>query len=360
MPTKTTLAAALPLLCAAILDSAAAQDVILGEFARTGSAGWIELHNRGGAAADVSGWSIYLATATPGQPQTYWWGFRSGTVIAPGQRLVVRWLAPVPATPVPGEVATGATPYDFLFSLGAEQLPLQRGALALLRSQQNADMNSAAIIADWVSWGSGGLSRETLAQQAGVWVAGHATAPLASGSSLARFPGQVAPASPELAWFLDTTPTPGADNVGAAETRTVGVPCAPIGHHLLGAPVLTATSVPVLGNAAFGLRVANTTGVLLEQCWFVFTFADVPAGNAGLLPPVPGTSCLVYVDPATLFLDATLHSSVGATVLPLSLADLPPALAGISFAVQALVQDGAATWPPFQGVTNALAITLGS
>ena len=360
MPTNPTLALALPLLCAVFLDTAAAQDVILGEVASTGTTGWIELHNRGSAAADVSGWSIHLATATPGQPQTYWWGFRSGTVIAAGHRLVVRWLAPVPPTPVPGEVATGATPYDFLFSLGAEQLPLQRGALALLRSQQNADMNSPAIFADWVSWGSGGLPREALAQQAGVWIAGHATAPLAIGSSLARFPGQVAATTPELAWFVDTTPTPGGDNVGAADTRTVGVPCAPIGHHLLGAPALVATSVPVLGNAAFGLRVMNTTGVLLEQCWFVFAFTDVPAGIAGLLPPVPGTSCLVYVDPATRFLDVSLHTTVGATVLPLSLADLPPALAGVRFAVQALVQDAGTAWPPFQGVTNALVITLGS
>src|SRR5262245_50797798 len=360
MPTNPTLAAALPLLCAALLDSAAAQDVILGEVARTGSTGWIELHNRGSAAADVSGWSIYLATATPGQPQTYWWGFRSGTVIAAGQRLVVRWLAPVPATPVPGEVATGATLYDFLFSLGAEPLPLQRGALALLRSQQNADMNSPAIVADWVSWGSGGLAREQLAQQAGVWVAGHATAPLAAGSSLARHPGQVAASTPELAWFVDTTPTPGGDNVGAADTHAVGAPCAPIGHHLLGAPVLTATSVPVLGNAAFGLRVANTTGVLLEQCWFVFAFADAPAGIAGLLPPVPGTACFVYFDPATLFADVSLHTTVGATVLPLPLAGLPPALAGVRFCVQVLVQDAGSAWPPFQGVTNALSITLGS
>lgn len=362
MPRNRTIRLATALATAAILDTAAtAQDVILSEIGTGDSGAWIELHNRSTTAADVSTWALYLATATPGRPQTYWWGFRAGTIVPAGGHLLVRWLQPVPPLPVAGEVATGTSPFDFLFGLGGEPLPLDRGALALLRAQDNAAMNSPSVFADWVAWGNGGLARETIAQQAGVWVAGHATAARTTTASLARHPATAVGSSPELAWFLDSSPTPGTDNVGAAALRTLGTPCAPIGHHLLGAPALTAASTPVLGNAAFGFRITNTTGVLLEHCLLAMTTDSVAAGLAGVLPPAPGTTCLVHLDPATWFASLHQHTQLGTTALPLPLVGLPPSIAGARFYVQALVfDDSATTWPPYQGVTNAIEVTLGN
>lgn len=363
MPRNRTLLSAAALLAVATFTTTGrAQDVILSELGNDGSGGWIELHNRGATSADVSTWSLYLTTATPGRVQTYWWGFRAGTAIPAGGFLLVRWLAPVPSPPIAGEVATGSSQFDFLFGLGAEAVPLGRGALALLRSQQNALMNSPTVFADWVSWGSGGLTRESLAQQAGVWLQDHATPALSAGRSIARHPRTLVPNNPEQAWFVDDTPTPGQDNVGAADMHVLGSPCAPIGHHLLGAPMLAAISTPVLGNAAFALRVTNTTGVLLERCVIAFATNEVAAGIDNLLPPAPGgEACRVYLDPAAWFANSWLHTSVSQTTLPLSLATLPASLAGAHFAVQALVfDDSASAWPAYQGVTNAIVITLGN
>ena len=79
-------------LSALLADTAVAQDVILSELGRDANGSWIELHNRGATNADISPWSIYLATSTANMPRTYWWGFRPNTVIAPGGYLLVRWL----------------------------------------------------------------------------------------------------------------------------------------------------------------------------------------------------------------------------------------------------------------------------
>lgn len=358
-PTLAAVATALTVAFAA--TTATAQNVLLSEVGTDSRGGWVELYNRGTTAADLTGFSLYLATATPNQPQTYWWGFRAGTAVPAGGYLIVRWLQPVPSVPVAGEVATGSSPYDFLFSLGSEQLPLARGALALLRSQRNVDMNDPAMFADWVSWGQGSLSRESIAAQAGVWTAGHAAPSVPSIGSLARHPGVAINGQPEASWFVDATPTPGADNVGPAAIASLGTPCAPIGHHLLGLPTLTTTSMAVLGNGTFGLRVSNTTGVYLEHCVLALATASTP-GVTGLLAPAPGDAgCLVRLDPSSIFATVTVHTNVVATTMPMSLANLPASLTGMQFFAQALVYDELATaWPPYQGLTNALAITIGN
>src|SRR5206468_949258 len=135
----------------------------------TGSDRWIEVHNRGSAVADLSLWSLYLATATPGRPQNYWWPFPAGTTLPPDSYLRVHWYQPVPAATAPNELWTGNTVYDFLFGLGGETLPSSAAALALLQSQQNALMNSASVFVDFVEYGAPSLPREALAVQAQLW-----------------------------------------------------------------------------------------------------------------------------------------------------------------------------------------------
>ncbi|MGE3171648.1 MAG: lamin tail domain-containing protein [Planctomycetota bacterium] len=346
---------------ATLHTAAPAQDVILSEVAAGDTGSWIELHNRGAAAVDLSTWSLYLTTATPHQPNTYWWAFPPGTSVPAAGFLLVRWMAPIPAAPVPGEVATGDTLQHFLFGLGGEALPEAHGSLALLRTQRNELMNTVAMFADWVTWGPGAPPREDLAEQAGVWVQGHAAPALLPGGSLARHPGSGLAGHPELQWFVDPTPTPLGDNTGAADVASIGTACAPVGHHLLGAPRLRADSLPLLGNGGFALVVDHTTGVLLEHCLIAFAAEPSPTGLRGLLPPAPGDAdCAVWLDPGSAFATRWLRTTMGGTAVPLPLDALPPALAGARFTAQALVFDFWSTaWPPYQGLSNALVVTLG-
>lgn len=362
MPKNCTKALATLALAAAITDTAACQDVIVSELGRDANGSWIEIHNRGAVAANVSAWSIYLATTTVGMPRAYWWGFRPNTVLPAGSYLVVRWMQPIPAVPVPGEVATGNTNPYFLFGLGAEPVPQSQGALALFRTQFSGNMSSATWIADWVSWGGSGLTREDLAIQNGAWRAGNSAPSMPPACSLARHPGSTWSSQPELAWFVDETPTPGGANVGSAALVINGSACAPMGHSLLGAPTLGATSMPVLGNSAFGLTVDNTTGVYAEWCIFALSAGTMPFGRADLLPPTPGgSSCLVMLDPSAAFGTLWTRTAAMRTSLPMSLQGLPAALAGQSFAMQALVFDMSPNaWPPYKGVTNALTVTIGN
>lgn len=362
MPKNCTKALAALAFAAVFPDTAACQDVIVSEVGRDANGSWIEVHNRGASAADVSPWSVYLATPTAGMPRTYWWGFRPNTVIAPGGYLVVRWLQPIPATPIPGEIATGNTNAYFLFGLGAEAVPHQQGAVALFRTQFSGNMNAANSIVDWVSWGGNGLAREDLAIQNGAWRAGNAAPSTTASSSLARHPGSTWSSQPALAWFVDETPTPGGANVGAASLVVSGSACSPIGHTLLGAPTLGATSMPVLGNVGFGITIDNTTGIFAEWCIVAMSASTMPYGRADLLPPAPGgSSCLVMLDPSAAFGTIWTRTAAMRTSLPMSLQGLPAALAGQSFAMQALVIDMTPNaWPPYKGVTNALAVTIGN
>jgi hypothetical protein len=360
MPNIRTLAAVLALAAADIPDARlCAQTVLLSEIV-AGANGWIELHNRGSAPADLSTWSIFLATATPGWPQTYWWAFPAGTAIAPGGYLVVHWYQRAPSVPVPGELWTGNTVYDFLFGPGGEPLPAGGGALALLNTQQSATMNAPAAYVDYVAYGRSGFPGEAFAVQAGRWTAARAVAAPGGAQSLARNPNLVGAVAPELQWMLDATPTPGGSNVGAAAVNALGAPCAVFGHHLLGAPGLRAVSTPLLGNPAFALQVTNTTGAYLEHCIVAYAAATA-TGLPSPLPPATGGGCPLLIDYRAPLGAVWMHTATSVTDIPLPVPAGNASLAGASFAVQAIVFDlWPAAWPPYEGATNALAVTLGN
>lgn len=362
MSKKLTIAASLLLTAAGIFDNrACAQSVILSEISTSGTDRWIELQNRTNGSVDISAWSIYLATNTPNRPQTYWWGFPAGTVLSAGSFLRVHWYQAAPGTTSPGEIWTGNTIYQFLFGLGAEPLPTTAGAIALLRTQANTYMNNPVVFADFVQYGAAGLNREALAVQNGVWTAGAALPAPSSSQSLARNPALIGLAAPQAQWLLDDTPTPGSSNIGAASVAAIGSPCAVLGNHLLGAPELRATSTPLMGNSSFALQVTNTSGVMLEHCMVAFSLGVLPAGNAFLLPQVPGGGCSLFIDPTMALGTMWVHTGTMTTDIPLPLPAAPMTLQGLTFSAQAIVFDlWQSAYPAYQGATNAVAITIGN
>jgi hypothetical protein len=337
------------------------QSVLLHEVQADSAEQWIELYNRTAAAVDLSTWSLHYVSATPGMPQTYWWGFPSGTTLGPGAFVRVHWNQPIPASPGAGELFTGDTPWHFLFGLGSEPLTGGRGALCLFRSQQNALMNTAAIIEDWVSWGDHGFQREDLAVQAGRWSAGRNTPSIPAGSSLARnTPAVGLVAFHDEAWFLDSTPTPLQPNLGSADVLAYGSACTLPGNHLLGLPQLHTTSLPLLGNAQFGFAIDATTGIYGEFALLFFSAGAGPPGMPSVLPPAPAGGCHQAIDPTLMLAFWLLPTQIVSTHVPMSLAGLPPALAGTQLHTQALVIDLLPyTYLPYQGITNALRVTLG-
>jgi hypothetical protein len=337
------------------------QDVALSEVRADAAERWIELHNRSNLPVDISTWSLHYCSRTPGQAQTYWWPFPAGTVMAADSYLRIRWFQVGVNVPGSPELWTGTSPYGFLFGLGGETLLGARGALALFRSQDNAQMNDAAVIADWLSWGEHDFPREALAVGVGLWAAGRHAPAIPSGSSLARDPATIGTvAFPDLQWFVDNTPTPLQPNVSGASVQAVGQPCALPGNHLLGPPTLQATSLPLIGNPGFGLVVGNTTGIFGEFVLVAFSAAGVPQGAPSILPPFSGVTCQHLVDPSMLIGTWLLPSQILGTAMPLSLAAVPPTAYGFELHSQALVIDLMPNaWPPFQGTTNALRIVVG-
>ena len=358
-----TTAAFLATLALASTTRLCAQDVVLSEVYANGADRWIELHNLGPVAVDLSTWSLYSSSQAQSLnlPQNYWWAFPANTTIGADDYLRVHWYVAAPNTTAPGELYTGTSPYGFLFGLGGAPLNAARGALALLSSQQNAQMNSATIVRDWVSWGEHGFPRESLAVQAGLWTNNLHCPAIPSGQSLARNEATVGlMTSRDLEWFVDPTPTPLQSNVTGAAVTSYGQTCLLPGHHLLGTPQLRARSLPLIGNAQFGYSIDNTTGVYGESLLFAFSTAAAPAGLPSLLPIMPGTVCREAID--TRFVVATmfLTTHVMRTDIPLSLGNLSPAMAGLELHAQAMVFDWLPNaWPPFQGLTNALAVVLG-
>lgn len=361
MPNPTPSTTTVVLLATLLAAPVAAQTVLLSEVAATGADRWLEVHNRGTTTADLSNWSVYQAVETIYGQRTCWWAFPPGTVLAAGGYLRVHWYQAAPTTPVPGELYTGDTPYDFLFGLGGEPLQAVGGALGLLSSQANGMMNSSAIVRDWVSWGSHGFSREQLAITAGAWTAGVHCPAIGAGQSLARNVAVVGfVPRRDQEWFADPTPTPGGPNVVGAEVRAYGLACALPGHHLLGAPQLGVNSLPLLGNAQFRYEVRNTTGVFGESMLFVHSAGAAAPGQPSLLPSFSGASCQEAIDPAAVLASIIVPTQVVQTAVPLPLHNLPHALVGLTIHTQALVFDWLPNaWPPFQGLSNAVAVTLG-
>jgi hypothetical protein len=341
--------------------SARAQNVLLSEVRADAGGRWVELHNRTQAPVDVSTWSLHFCSRTPGAPQTYWWPFPAGTVIAANGYLKIDWYQNGVNVPGAPELWTGTSPYAFLFGLGSEPLTPSSGALALFSSQANEYMNTASVIVDWVSWGEHAFPREDLAVSVGLWATGRNLPAIPTGQSLARDPAAVGTvAFPDLAWFVDNTPTPLQPNVAGAVVQSQGAPCTLPGHHLLGLPVLQASSLPLIGSTAFGLAVSNTTGIPGEFVLVAFSTAGVPPGTPSILPPFAGITCQHEVDLAQLVTTWIAPTQILATSLPLSLAGLSSTSLGAELHAQALVLDLMPNaWPPFQGTTNGLRLVVG-
>jgi hypothetical protein len=240
----------------ALLAPVAASQVVISEIeftSRNGEGQWIELVNLGTSTVELTGWSLYLATATPSQPQNYWFGFPTGTSLASGKLLRVHWLAPVkPSTAT--DIYTGNLVLQFLFGLFAEPLDPTRGALALMNTQLNNQVNDPKAILDWVSWGTTGFKREANAISNGRWASG-TFAPPATGTpvpTLAYTYANSAGVHKGSDWMRDTTPTPGAENLGGAAATSYGTD----GRLWLTAPIrLAANGVPLHGHLDFALAI---------------------------------------------------------------------------------------------------------
>ena len=119
-------------------------------------------------------------------------------------------------------------------------------------------------------------------------------------------------------------------------------------------------SSPIIGNGEFRLLVTNTTGLLFETCATAFAMAESPANATNLLPPIPGGElCRQWIDPSSILSYQWNSTSLLQTHVPFSLEHAPAAAAGTRFYVQTIVFDFFPTaYPPYQGITNALSITL--
>ncbi|MFO1077266.1 MAG: lamin tail domain-containing protein [Planctomycetota bacterium] len=358
-PLRTGLVAILAI--ATAVSAVRTQGVVLSEIRADAAERWIELHNRGSAPANLDGWSLFCATRTTGMPQNYWWPFPTGTVIAPDGFVRVFWHQDPSGPVAPGEYYTGTSPYGYLFGLGGEALHGDAGAVALVATQSNALMNTPASYVDWVSYGAHGFQRESFAVQNGVWTAGAEAPAIPTGQSLARDEAQIgAAATTAQQWFVDPTPTPMAPNIAGVLVASYGTACAVPGHHLVGTPLLHVTSLPLLGNAQFGFVVDATTGFYGEVMLLAFSAGPKPAAQPTWLPSFAGSTCREAIDPAAVIGCRIVPTHVAATSVPMSLANLPVAMAGVELHAQALVFDWLPnTYPPFQGISNALLVVLG-
>ena len=339
----------------------AAQQVVISEIRADGAERWVEINNRGTNSVSLGTWSLHYATRTVGYPQNYWWGFPSWATLEAGGFLRVHWFQNSPGTTVPGELYTGTSPYGFLFGLGGETLRADGAAFAIVHSQLNGEMNTATMYDDWVSWGTHGFTREALAVQNGRWTSNCHLPAIPAGQSLARNPAAIGNvATHDLQWFVDPTPTPMGENVSGVVVASYGQGCAVPGHHLLGVPTLRATSLPMVGNPMFGYSVDCTTGIYGECMLFVFSAAAAPSGLPSLLPAFPGASCAEAIDTNSVLAVSLLHTQAMQTDLPLSLANVSPALSGMAVHAQAMLFDWLPNaYPPFQGLTNAVMVVIG-
>ncbi|GEM_PF-3390993 len=258
------------LLSLAVAGSGLRSQVVISEieFTPRGTEGqWIEIYNAGTKSVPLETWSIYQATLTANKPQNYWWGFPKGTTIAPKAFLRIHWLEKIqPSTKT--DIYTGNTVFHFLFGLFAERLDPNRGALALYSTKVNTNMNTPSFIQDWVSWGTSGFKRESLAVTNNRWVA-KSFAPIPSGKpvpSLAYDMTSLGKAHSGREWFLDSTPTPGRDNVGGAFAKPYGSDCK---GGLAKLARLEASGIPAPGNKGFYLGIDRALAATEFAFWII-------------------------------------------------------------------------------------------
>jgi len=333
----------LPTLCAvaACLAAPAPAQVIISEVFFTnqtsGDSEWIEIRNTGSSPVDLSSWSIYLATDTPGVAQNYWFGFPANTVIGASASMTIHWMSPVQASTLT-EVYTGNSIFNFLFGYGAEELgAVSNGALALLDSQSNQLMNTASVFQDWITWGNGWTefprpAREDLAIQVGLWTAATAvnnssiSAPIEDGQSLAiDYNKSGEPTSP-TAFFRDASPTPTSGNNPLSghnhqfaefsvleDPNNPGAPLQPCESGGGTAPTISEISVSASGNVDFGLRVENLVPGQLGALFLGVTTGTIPWALA------PG--CSVNVIPIAVCPFTVVTSTLD---FPITLDAVPP------------------------------------
>ena len=312
---------------------------------------WVEVVNLGGSKAELDGWSLYLATDTPGVPGNYWFGFPQGTELEAGEFLRVHWGAPIPDEAPTGpelEIFTGTTLFNFLFGFGFEPLSVQGGALALLSTQNNLLMNDDTVIQDWVSWGGNDYPREDLAIQAGEWTTGTSVTPSQQLDSIALNLALNQVPTPVSAYFHDASPTSNAPNAVGGSTGTLGTSCASGGGSSLS---LVVESFPVLGNRDFRYRLDNTLGMPMDFAILVLS-PDAGDGSSTIL------GCPIFVGQTSAFGALVIPTEIGQTHFPIDLSSAPTILAGIDIYAQAAVITVGA--PTDLGTSEAIKITLGS
>jgi len=327
-------------LLSTVFAGPARAQVVISEIEFT--AGWIELTNRGTAEVDISKWSIYQATKTTGRPQNYWFAIPGELKLKPAEFVRVHWMKPIPTSNNdPTEIYTGETVFHFLFGLWAEPLDNTSGALALIASQNNNDMNTPSLIMDWVSWGTSGFKREDLAVTAGRWTK-DSVAPAAlvvPRPSLAYSYTHVGQRKSGADWFLDSSPTPKADNLGGAFARSYGTSC--VTNQLPIANQIT-NGVPTKGHNDFWFGIDRT----LSTSEFGLVMLGT-ANTKGILIPTLG--CSLYLDLPPAVFEYVPTDGQGFSRWKIN-PDTVPGLAGFPIGSQWLVANF---------TTNALGFTNG-
>jgi hypothetical protein len=245
---------------------------------------WIEIINLGQDAQDVSNWSIYLATKTVNKPQNYWFGMPTGTIV-PGETIMrIHWGAEIKTPTNPLDIQTGISVKNFLFGLGFEPLDPKRGALALMNTNLNSGMNNASSFEDWISWGESGFAREDLAVKAGLWTANQFMKAPTAKESIALASFLQAEPTPNSAYFLDHTPTPGVGNYLGFFADTYGKEACAQGS---AKPAkLWYDGVPTDGNEDFAFTIDNTRGPIFREQIFLLINTDVGGSQTFINCPV--------------------------------------------------------------------------
>ena len=157
----------------------------------------IELKNFGSTSVDVSGW----------------WFCNLGTYIRIDAMTVVSGTLNIP----PGGILalSGRSLNNTLTDLGLYNDEVVAGS--------SAEFANASLMEDFVQWGAGGLSRESVAVSKGIWSAGDFVPTVASAGNSIEYDGEGNSASD---WFDQANPTIGAENgiVTSVNDDLVGIP----------------------------------------------------------------------------------------------------------------------------------------
>ena len=244
---------------------------------------WIEIINLGKVSQDLGNWAIYQATKTANKPQNYWFGLPSGAALASDAIMRIHWGAKITSTN-PLDIQTGDSVKNFLFGLGHEPLDPKKGALALLNTNLNANVNKPSSFEDWVSWGESGFKREDLAITANLWKKKQFLKAPTAKESIALATFLQAEPTPTSAYFLDHTPTPLAGNHQGFFAATYGKKSCAQGSAK--AAQLWFDGVPTDGNVDFAFTIDNTRGPVFQEFIILLVNTDVGGGQTFIGCPV--------------------------------------------------------------------------